>query len=104
MDYTGFEEKLRLANLIITGEGKLDRQTQHGKLIQGITRKAQKHNIPVIALCGTLSASPGQIKDLELTAAFSILPAPITLEEALKQTAALLEQTAFNLMRTLNTF
>ena len=99
LELTGFEKKLQGIDLILTGEGKIDHQTQHGKLIKGITEKANPLGIPVIALCGTLSASPEEIQALGLQAAFSILDRPLSLTEALSETAILLEQTAFHLIK-----
>ncbi|MFN7117801.1 MAG: glycerate kinase [Saprospiraceae bacterium] len=100
MELTNFTKALHNVDLIITGEGKIDAQTLHGKLIKGITEKAQ--GIPVIALCGTLLASAADIQALGLQAAYSIINRPLSLAEAMAETAVLLEQTAFNLIRTWN--
>ncbi|MCB0706801.1 MAG: glycerate kinase [Saprospiraceae bacterium] len=94
MDLCGFEEALQGVNLIFTGEGRIDAQTLHGKLIKGICTLAAKQQIPVIGLCGSLGADPEMIRKIGLLAAFSITPGPMTLEEALKQTAQNLEITA----------
>lgn len=102
MELTHFDEVLHHVDLIITGEGKIDDQTLHGKLISGITKKAQLFHIPVIALCGSLLATPKEIAKIGLHAAFSILNRPMTLAEALPETASLLEQTAFNVVKTLH--
>lgn len=101
MAATRFEEQLRQAQLVITGEGKLDAQTLQGKLIQGIARQAGALGVPVIALCGALLASPAEITALGLQAAFSIQTRPASLSEALAATAENLEQAAFNLARVL---
>lgn len=101
IEYTGFDEALQDVDLLITGEGRLDAQTAHGKLIHGICRRARKAGIPVIALCGALDAAPEQTEEIGLQAAFSILDRPISLKEALNQTERALEQTAFQLMRVL---
>jgi len=98
MDVVQFSKKIETADLIITGEGKIDKQTLNGKVIKGITTRATKYNIPVIALCGTLTASPEEIKAIGLEAAFSIINQPMSLSEAIQQTAILLEQTAFNVV------
>ena len=50
--YTGFKEKIKNADLIITGEGKIDFQTQYGKTPMGVAKAAKAYNIPVIAICG----------------------------------------------------
>jgi glycerate kinase len=99
IELTGFEKAVQDADLVITGEGRLDNQTMHGKLVLGITRLAAKHGVPVIALCGSLDATPSDIEKLGLLAAFSISPRPQTLEAALAATALNLELTAWNVMR-----
>ncbi len=101
IENTGFEDALREADFLLTGEGRLDGQTLHGKLIHGLCRRAARHRIPVIALCGALEATPGDLEEIGLSAAFSILPRPMSLEEALRETETLLEQTAHNVFRTL---
>ena len=83
MEQTHFAEHLQDANLVLTGEGKMDEQTLQGKLIAGIARSANAQNIPVIALCGALLLSPPEIKQLGLSYATSILPRPMTLNEAM---------------------
>ncbi len=97
IEQTNFEAQVKWADLIITGEGKIDNQTLNGKLISGITRLGNKHRVPVIALCGTLSTTPFNISKLGLSAAFSILNQPMSLKMALAQTSQCLEQTAFSI-------
>lgn len=92
LDITDFEKKCSGVDWIITGEGKIDAQTLHGKLIKGLVKRAK--GIPVIALCGALLATAAELEQLGLQAAFSILNRPMNLEEALQNTANLLEQTA----------
>ncbi|NJL75357.1 MAG: glycerate kinase [Saprospiraceae bacterium] len=101
MDYVKLEEQLSTCHLLITGEGRIDAQSLQGKLIKGLTSKAQHFKVPVVALCGALQATPTQIQDLGLQAAFSILNAPIQLEDALSKTADLLTETAFHVGRLL---
>lgn len=101
LDLTHFDQQLDSVDFIITGEGKIDSQTQYGKLIKGITERSKTQHIPVIALCGTLLAGPADIKALGLRAAFSILNQPMALAEALSNTAILLEQTAWHVGKLL---
>ena len=96
MKYTGFERQLQGVSLIITGEGRIDHQTAHGKLIQGICRRSAGVGIPVIAFCGALEATPEEIRQIGLRAAFSIMDKPRSLEQALSDTFCLLEQCSFN--------
>ncbi len=102
LDLTRFDVQLNGVDLVITGEGKIDRQTQQGKLISGVVRRAQP--VPVIALCGALLATPEEIAQIGLQAAFSILNRPMSLETALSETAALLERTAFNVVKSANLY
>jgi glycerate 2-kinase len=95
MDLTNFDTQATWADVIITGEGRLDSQTADGKLIAGIVARSQGK--PVIALCGAVEAPPQYLRDLGLKAAFSIAQKPCTLPEALAATAENLEKTAFNI-------
>lgn len=101
LELTGFDAQIKGADFIITGEGKIDNQTIHGKLISGITQYAHKQNVPVIALCGTLDSDTESIRKLGLYAVFSIQSKPGTLENALKRTPRDLMLTAFNVRRLL---
>jgi len=93
---TGFDTAARNADLIITGEGHLDGQSAQGKLIQGLCGRASP--TPVIALCGKLSATPDQIEEIGLKAAYSINSQERPLAEMLANTAANLEKTAAELV------
>lgn len=97
MEVAGFEKALEHADLVITGEGRLDEQTLRGKLIKGITTRAGQKGVPVIALCGALQAAPKAVRSIGLQAAFSIQNRPVALETALQETAERLEETAFYL-------
>ena len=99
LDVTNFDKQLTDKDLVITGEGRLDAQTAHGKLISGIVQRAKKANVPVIALCGALEMTPQYVADLGLLAAFPIGQKPTNLAEALAATAENLEKTAFNVAR-----
>ncbi len=101
LELTGFDTQIEGADYIITGEGKIDSQTVHGKLISGIVQHAQRQNIPVIALCGALDSDAESIRKLGLYAVFSIQSRSGTLEDALKRTSRDLSLTAFNVRRLL---
>lgn len=76
LDAIGFEEAIRNADLIITGEGKIDSQTSRGKVISGITARAQRHGIPVIAIAGIVDMDEDSMKNSGLAAAWAIGPRP----------------------------
>lgn len=102
MELTGFEAALKGASLVLTGEGRLDGQTLHGKLIHGICKKASACGVPVVALCGALEASPEEVEAIGLQAAFSVLQKPQSLAEAIRSTKRGLEQLSFNVLKILH--
>ena len=99
MEYADFEAALAGIDLVVTGEGKIDRQTLHGKLISGVCSRAAAQGVPVIAFCGALEATAADIRELGLLAAFSISNKPHTLAEAIAHTEAGLEETAGQVFR-----
>jgi glycerate kinase len=95
LDLVGFDAAVSKADLVITGEGHIDGQSLQGKLIQGVCGRAG--GVPVIALCGKLSASPEDIQAVGLKAAYSINEVQRPLAEMLAATAENLEKTAAHL-------
>ena len=71
-----FEEAIAGADLIITGEGRIDGQTGQGKVISGITAAARRHGIPTIAIAGMVDMDPQQMQECGLMAAYEIGPRP----------------------------
>jgi glycerate kinase len=102
MEQTRFAENLPGTDLVLTGEGKIDNQTLQGKLINGIAQEARKFAVPTVALCGTLEAKPQDLIALGLTAAFSVLSHPQTLDEALAGAYDAVRQTTLNVLRLFN--
>lgn len=90
------EEALRDADLVITGEGRLDSQSIHGKTPIGVARVAKRHGLPVIGIVGSLSKDYQVVHQHGIDAAFSVLDRVVTLEEALTDAADNLEVTARN--------
>ncbi|NDJ86895.1 MAG: glycerate kinase [Chloroflexi bacterium] len=83
--------------LIITGEGKLDSQTGGGKAPLGIARQAAKRAIPVVAFAGSVTASVVELRRWNIQAAWSIVPHPCTLDQAVANAAPWLEAAATHL-------
>ncbi|MEI6006983.1 glycerate 3-kinase [Klebsiella quasipneumoniae] len=77
------EEALRDADLVITGEGRMDSQTVGGKAPIGVARLAKKHGIPVIGIAGVLGDGVEAVHQHGIDAVFSILPALAPLAEVL---------------------
>lgn len=104
LDITCFHEVLKEVDLVITGEGKIDRQTLSGKLVKGITDTAKVHGIPTIALCGALDLDQESLKKLGTVFTTSIVTRPCSKEEAIAESYSNLKQTAFNLGKLIHTF
>lgn len=75
-------------DVIITGEGKMDYQSLMGKVPYGVTKLGKKYNIPVIGLCGGLMEEAYAMHDIGMTALFSIMNYPMSLEEAMNKDIA----------------
>ncbi|CAI0853336.1 glycerate kinase [Serratia ficaria] len=90
------EEAVRGADLVITGEGRLDSQSIHGKTPIGVARVAKRHGLPVIGIAGSLAPDYQVVHLHGIDAAFSVLDRIVTLEEALAGAARNLEVTARN--------
>ncbi|MDE5790497.1 MAG: glycerate kinase [Muribaculaceae bacterium] len=105
LDAVGFDSRIEGASLIITGEGKLDRQTCMGKAPYGVLQRAKTKGIPVIALGGSIE--PDAIETLMhagFRAAFPIVPGPVSIEEAMRPevASANIERTLSQLIRIFN--
>lgn len=83
LTYLHFDEIIHEADLIITGEGKMDSQTLFGKVPAGIARQAALQHIPVVAITGQIEDSEA-LSQAGLSAIFPIHPAPVSLKEAMQ--------------------
>ena len=95
------EEKIRQADLVITGEGKLDKQTRFGKTPYGVAQMARKFGRPVIAVAGALDEDAGLLYDHGFDLLMPIQEKPGDLESSLKEGARLLERTGERMARLL---
>lgn len=89
-EMVSLEEKIKEADIIITGEGKIDGQTSMGKAPLGVARLAKKHEKPVIALAGSIGEDEASsLHKAGITSYFSILNKPMSLDEAMNPHVAL---------------
>lgn len=72
LDTVGFEIMLRGADVVFTGEGKMDSQSLRGKVVIGVSRRAQKAGVPVVVVAGGLDEGAEKAYDLGVSAVFSI--------------------------------
>lgn len=94
LDLVGFREAAADADLVITGEGKTDRQTARGKLPLTVARYAG--DVPTVCLCGTFEFDRVLFEN-GFDAVFSIVDSPMTLEASMKSTLSLLEKSAYSI-------
>ncbi|EHJ92992.1 glycerate kinase [Vreelandella boliviensis] len=90
---------LARADLVITGEGRLDGQSLAGKTPIGVSRAAKRLHKPVIVLAGSLGNGWQACFDEGVTAALALADGPMTLSDALPRTAELLEARCESLLR-----
>ncbi|MBD8706713.1 glycerate kinase [Pseudomonas sp. CFBP 13711] len=98
-DLTGLAAALAGADLVITGEGRFDAQTLRGKTPFGVARMAQRKNVPVIVLAGTLGEGYADLYAHGVSAAFAVTSGPMTLEFACANAATLLHDRARDIAR-----
>lgn len=99
IEYTGLEEKVKESDMVWTGEGSIDYQTQFGKTPLGVAMIAQKLNKPVIAFAGRIGDGIETLYGQGIDAIFGIMPGASTLEEALQQGPTNMERASENVMR-----
>lgn len=66
LDRVQFDRRVSTADLVLTGEGRLDSQTVEGKVVSGVTRRTRRTGVPVHAVVGRRDAPAGVIEDLGL--------------------------------------
>lgn len=87
-------EAIRQCDVVITGEGRIDSQTMHGKVVAGVGRLAKQYEKPVIAVAGDVAYDADDLIPHFLTTVVPIVPAPYSLHKALEEAPLLLEKTA----------
>ncbi|WP_027408106.1 glycerate kinase [Anoxybacteroides tepidamans] len=95
-----FEQRVKGASLVITGEGRIDGQTAYGKTPIGVAKAAKKYGVPVIALAGTLSDDSDIVLMHGIDALYSVVPGVIPLDKAFEHARYYIEKTAKNIAAT----
>jgi len=83
IDAVGLPERMQGAGLVLTGEGRIDRQTAFGKTPAGVAEVAVRHEVPVIALGGTVAPDAGDLRGAGFDALAAIVTGPMSLAEAM---------------------
>ena len=100
-DALHLDEQVADADLVITGEGRIDSQTIHGKVPVGVARVAKRYNKPVIGIAGSLTADVGVVHDHGIDAVFSVIYTICSLEDALENASENVRMAARNIAAVL---
>jgi glycerate kinase len=98
-DAAKLAERIRGADLVITGEGRLDASSLHGKTAIGVARLCKEAGVPCVALAGSIGDDTEQALAEGLSAYFSICNRPMTLADAISKAPDLLAMAAANVVR-----
>ncbi len=91
-DILNFPESIKDADLVITGEGKIDAQTLKGKTPIGVAKIAKKNNIPLIAIAGIIGEGADKCREAGIGAIFSLTSEKTRTEKSLKNAKLLLAE------------
>ena len=98
LDVANADEKIKNADLVLTGEGRTDFQTAYGKVPVGVAALAQKYSVPVLCISGGVEGSPDFLTDLGVATCFSVAEGPTTLDEAFLKAEQQLERAAWRIL------
>ncbi len=101
LDLIGFDRLLEGADLVVTGEGRMDWQSAHGKAPAGIGERCARAGVPAIALVGGLGPGYEEIYRHGIVSVLSTAPGPLSLEEAISRAEPLYLDAARRMFRLL---
>lgn len=91
LDLLGIDQLLKSADLVITGEGKIDEQSLNGKAPLGIAQRAKKYGLPVVAIVGGISGDIEKVYNHGLDLVLTTVNRPMELKQAIGETGSLLQ-------------
>ncbi|MEC1268180.1 glycerate kinase [Bacillus vallismortis] len=94
LEAVDFADEVQDADLVITGEGRIDSQTIYGKTPIGVAKAAKSYDVPVIGIAGSVSRDSDAVYQHGIDALFSIVPGAVPLEDAVEHAAEYMERTA----------
>ncbi|TPG69462.1 glycerate kinase [Brevibacillus laterosporus] len=101
IEATGLAKHVQDADFVITGEGRVDFQTIHGKTPIGVAKTAKQYHVPVIGIAGCLTEESNVVHEHGIDLLFPIIPHLAPLEEILQEGAQNMERTARNVAMSL---
>lgn len=101
LEASGLEANVGDADLVLTGEGRIDHQTANGKTISGVARAAQRHGVPVVAIVGSIGQGVDNLYPLGVTSMFTLVPGPLSLDEAMRHGKRMIADATERVLRLL---
>lgn len=101
LDTINFDELVSKADIVFTGEGKLDSQSLHGKVVMGVANRSQKYKTPVIVVTGAIGENIQEAYNKGITAIFSINKEPMEFSKSALKSKENMILTMENILRLL---
>ncbi|WP_407308588.1 glycerate kinase [Desulfosporosinus sp. SB140] len=98
LDVANADNKIRHADLVLTGEGRTDFQTAYGKVPVGVAALARKYEVPVLVISGAVEGYPDLLSEHGVSCSFSVSEGPGTLEEAFSKGEEQLERAVWRIL------
>lgn len=95
-----FEDQVKDADLVLTGEGRTDSQTAYGKAPAGVAKLAKKHKKPVICISGGISSEVHTLYEAGMDVIIGATQSPMTLNQAIENSSTLIRHAAASVVRT----
>jgi glycerate kinase len=93
-ELTGFKEKLADADIVISGEGKLDGQSLAGKVVDGVAALCRQYQKPLYIFAGAMDLSPAQLAELKIVQTCTVIDRAKSMEDAMENAALYLTEMA----------
>ena len=104
LDMVDFDARLDGADLVITGEGRVDSQSVHGKVISGIAKRTKPRGVPLVAIAGSIANDAAEAYDLGVTAMFGIDRTARAFADYAAESAAYYQATLEDVLRLIAAF
>lgn len=99
LDYVNFEQYVKGADVVITGEGQVDYQTASGKTPLGVAQAAKRENVPTIILAGAVGEGIEVLYEHGIISVNSIITKPMCLQKAMENAAQLIKKSTEQTIR-----
>ncbi|MDQ0192040.1 glycerate kinase [Paenibacillus wynnii] len=102
LEAANFDEMVKDADLVITGEGRTDAQTAFGKTPAGVAKLAKKYNKPVICISGGITADVQALYDIGIDVIVGATQSPMSLEEAIANSPSMISHAVSSVIRAMS--